>query len=40
MGVGEMVKRDKANYRLGLDKLDVLPREVMKVRPWARTTPT
>ena len=28
MGVGEMVKRDKANYRLKLSKLDDLPRSV------------
>ena len=32
MGVGELVRRDKQNFRLKLDRLDALPREVMKVR--------
>ena len=31
MGVGELVRRDKQNFRLKLDRLDALPREVMKV---------
>jgi len=30
MGVGELIKRDKANYRLKLSQLDDLPREVSK----------
>jgi hypothetical protein len=29
---GGQIRRDKANYRLRLDRLDDLPREVMKVR--------
>lgn len=32
MGVAELVRRDKANHRLGLNRVDDLPREVLNVR--------